>query len=251
MEPYDAIGRGYGEHRRPDPRLAAAIWAALGDARSVINVGAGAGSYEPADRGVLAVEPSAVMIAQRPPGSAPVVQATAERLPVADGAFDAAMAVLTIQHWTDLDRGLAELRRVARQRIVLVTIDVDALGELWLIRDYIPAMRASHAAVFPSLTSLARALPDVSVSALTVPRDCADRFLAALWARPEAYLDAGIRSATSAWRQLPGHVVDGALARLRDDLDSGRWDDRHGELRDMPALDVGLRIVRAELAGTR
>jgi hypothetical protein len=124
------------------------------------------------------------------------------------------------------------------------------LGELWLIRDYLPEMRATHATAFPSIASLIDALPDTSVSPLPVPRDCSDRFLAALWATPEAYLDASLRNATSAWRQLSSDVVDRALARLRDDLDSGRWDERHGGLRDVPVLDVGLRIVRAELANS-
>lgn len=248
MEAYDAIGRGYGDHRRPDPRLAAAIWSALEDARSVINVGAGTGSYEPPDRAVLAVEPSAVMIAQRPRGSARAVQAKAERLPVADDSFDAAMAVLTIQHWSDLERGLAELRRVARRRIVVVTMDVDVFAELWLVRDYVPELRATHAAAFPSPAWLADALPAASVSALPVPRDCTDRFLAALWASPEAYLDPSIRGATSAWDRLPNDIVDRALARLGDDLASGRWHARHGGLHDLSELDVGLRIVRAELA---
>jgi SAM-dependent methyltransferase len=244
---YDEIGRAYGEHRRPDPRLATAIWDALGEARSVINVGAGAGSYEPPERDVLAIEPSAVMIAQRRPGAARAVQAAAESLPVEDKSFDAAMAVLTIQHWTDVEQGLAELCRVARERIVVVTMDVDKLGELWLIRDYIPEMLASHAAAFPSISSLAQALPNVSVSVLAVPGDCTDRFMAALWATPEAYLNAHVSSATSAWHQVPSQVVDRARATLRHDLDSGRWDERHGSLRHAPTLDIGLRIVRAEL----
>ncbi|HEX7298659.1 MAG TPA: class I SAM-dependent methyltransferase [Solirubrobacteraceae bacterium] len=244
---YDEIGRDYGEYRRADPRLAAAIWAALGNARSVINVGAGSGSYEPADRDVLAVEPSAVMIAQRPPGAARALQATAESLPLYDDSFDAAMAVLTLQHWTDVEQGLAELSRVARQRIVLVTMDVEQLGEHWLIRDYIPETLATQAVAFPSISSLERALPGASVSVLAVPRDCTDRFMAALWARPEDYFDPRLRNATSAWHELPDQIVERALGTLRCDLDSGRWDERYGHLRRMPELDVGLRIVCAEL----
>src|SRR5258708_26486662 len=143
---YDELGSNYGEYRRPDSRLAAAISHALGNAGTVVNVGAGTGSYEPSDRDVLAVEPSAVMIAQRRPGAARAVQATAEALPVGDRSFDAAMAVLTIQHWDDIEQGLTELCRVARQRVVVVTMDVEKLGELWLIRDYIPEMLASHTA---------------------------------------------------------------------------------------------------------
>jgi SAM-dependent methyltransferase len=244
---YDEIGRAYHAHRRADPRLASAIWAALGRARSVINVGAGTGSYEPPGREVLAIEPSGVMIAQRPPGAARCVQAAAESLPVDDNAFDAAMAVLTLQHWSDVKRGLAELRRVARSRVVLVTMDVDALGELWLIRDYIPEMRATHAAAFPSIGSLVQALPNAAVSVLAVPHDCTDHFMAALWARPEAYLDAQVRRATSAWDPLPEDVVDRALTSLGRDLDNGRWEERCGHLRHMATLDIGLRIVCAEL----
>jgi SAM-dependent methyltransferase len=244
---YDKIGRNYGEDRRTDPRLAAAIWDALGDSRSVINVGAGAGSYEPSDRVVLAIEPSATMIAQRQPSAARVVQAVAENLPVDDKSFDAAMAVLTIQHWDDLEEGLAELRRVARHKIVIVTMDVDKLGELWLIRDYVPEMLPIHIAAFPSISFLSQALPNVSTSVVAVPRDCTDRFMAALWARPEAYLDGRTRSATSPWHQLPSHVVDPALRRLEEDLDRGRWDEQYGELRRRPTLDVGLRIVCAVL----
>jgi SAM-dependent methyltransferase len=209
-------------------------------------VGAGAGSYEPGDRAVPAIEPSAVMTAQRAPGAAPALQAAAEALPVGDDAFDAALAVLTIQHWSDVERGLAELRRVARSRVVVVTMDVDKLAELWLIRDYVPELLASHAAQFPSIRALVRALPNAAVSVVAVPRDCSDLFMAALWARPGRCLDARVRSATSAWGQLPPSVVDRALDRLRRDLDSGAWDERHGGLRRLPELDVGLRIVRAD-----
>lgn len=244
---YDEIGRDYSQHRRPEPRLAASISEALGNARSVINVGAGAGSYEPPDREVLAVEPSATMIAQRRPGSARAVQASAESLPVADDSFDAALAVLTVQHWDDVARGLAELARVARRRVVIVTMDVDKLGELWLVREYLPESLAAHAAASPTIGSLRRTFPNTSVSVLAVPRDCTDWFMAALWAHPEAHLDASIRRATSAWHQLAPDVVERALAALRNDLDSGRWDARHGHLRRTPTLDVGLRIVRAEL----
>jgi SAM-dependent methyltransferase len=242
---YDELGIDYARIRRADPRLGAPITAALGPARSVINVGAGAGSYEPDDREVLAVEPSSVMIAQRPPGAAPAVQATAENLPVGDKAFDAAMAVLTLQHWDDVEQGLAELLRVARERVVLVTMDVDVLADLWLIRDYVPETLTTHAAGFPSIDALARALPNATVSPLPIPRDCTDGFMAAFWARPEAYLDARVRAATSAWHQLPPHAVDRALAALEDDLATGRWDVRHGHLRDTPVLDVGVRLVCA------
>jgi SAM-dependent methyltransferase len=243
---YDEIGRGYREIRRPDPRLAAAIDRELGDARSVVNVGAGAGSYEPGDRDVLAVEPSAVMLAQRPPGAAPAIRARAEALPLAGDSFDAALAVLTIQHWSDVERGIAELCRVARRRVVVVTMDVGVLAELWLVREYVPETLAAHAAAFPSIERLVRLLANARVTALPVPRDCSDGFMAAYWGRPEAYLDPRVRAATSPWHELPGDVVERAVAALRADLESGRWDTRHGALRRSAALDVGLRLVAAD-----
>jgi SAM-dependent methyltransferase len=239
---YDEIGVGYGAVRRADPRLAAPIHAALGNARSVLNVGAGAGSYEPADLDVVAVEPSAVMRAQRPADAAPAVCASAESLPFPDGAFDAAMAVLTVQHWDDLARGLAELRRVARGPVVLVTMDAGVLDQLWLIHEYLPELRAAHRG-FPPIGRLLAALPGAAVAPLAVPRDCADGFLAAFWGRPESYLDPVLRSGTSPWSSVAPAVVDAALSRLRADLADGSWDARHGALRSRSALDAGLRLI--------
>jgi SAM-dependent methyltransferase len=244
---YDAIGRGYGGVRRPDPRLAAPILSALGDAASVVNVGAGTGSYEPGDRAVIAVEPSEVMIAQRPAGAAPVLRATAEALPLEDDSVDAAMAVLTMQQWDDAERGVAELVRVARRRVVLVTIDVDVVAELWIVRDYVPETLAVHAAAFPPIDRLLEWLPRATAGPIPVPRDCTDGFMVAFWGRPEAYLDPEIRSASSVWHQLPQAVVERVVAELRGDLESGEWDRRYGELRRRPALDAGLRLVRTEL----
>jgi SAM-dependent methyltransferase len=246
---YDTLGLHYSRIRRPDPRLAAAIWSALGDAESIVNVGAGAGSYEPSDRAVIAVEPSDVMIAQRPPGAAPAVKAAAESLPLRDGAVDAAMAVLTMQHWDDVDRGLREMVRVARRRIVLVTMDADVLAELWVIRDYLPDTIAAHAAGFPSIGWLLETLPGADVSPLPIARDCTDGFMAAYWGRPEAYLDPAIRAGTSGWQQVPAEVVDRALDRLQADLRGGGWDRRYGRLRRQETLDVGLRLIRSEVAG--
>jgi SAM-dependent methyltransferase len=248
---YDTLGRGYAPIRRPDPRLAAAIWSALGDAESIVNVGAGAGSYEPPDREVVAVEPSEVMIAQRPPGAAPAVKAAAESLPLDDGTVDAALAVLTMQHWDDVARGLGEMLRVARRRVVLVTMDVDVLVELWLIRDYVPEMIDAHAARYPSIGWLLDALPGATVSSLPVPRDCTDGFMAAYWGRPEAYLDPAIRAGTSPWQRLSAHVVDRALDRLQADLRDGEWDRRYGRLRRRETLDVGLRLIRYEQPRSR
>jgi SAM-dependent methyltransferase len=244
---YNAMGHGYSGVRRPDPRVAAAIWSALGDAASVVNVGAGTGSYEPADCDVIAIEPSEVMIAQRPADAAPAVKATAEALPLEDKSVDAALAVLTLQHWDDVELGLGEMARVARRRVVVVTMDIAVLAQLWLIRDYVPETLPAHAARFPSIKWLLGALPGASASQLPVPRDCTDGFMAAFWGRPEAYLDPHIRSGTSPWQQLPSAVVTRALGALQADLERGEWDRRYGHLRQRFTLDVGLRLIRAEL----
>jgi SAM-dependent methyltransferase len=227
--------------------LAEPIWLALGDARSVVNVGAGTGSYEPPDRQVTAVEPSAVMIAQRPPDAAPAVQAKAEALPFRDGEFDAAMAILTLHHWSDVDAGLAELVRVAQRRVVVVTFDLQVAHDLWIVCDYLPELATSNARLFPSMTLLLDALPGATVQPLPVPRDCTDRMFATLWARPEQYLDPHVRAATSTWHQVPQAATTRALTQLRHDLASGEWDKRYGHLRTRPEWDVGLRLIRAEL----
>src|ERR1700736_1133753 len=218
---YDRIGIGYRELRRTDPGLASRIWAALGDARTVLNVGAGSGSYEPPDRWVLAVEPSGVMIAQRPPDAAPVIQAPVEQLPLADQTVDAAMAILTVHHWDSVHAGLRELVRVVRDRVVLVTMDVGVLGELWIVRDYLPELLGQHAARFPTIDRLGDLLPNAQVEALPGPRECEDGFMVAFWARPHAFLDPAARAATSPWHDLPTAVVDRALTELREHLDSG------------------------------
>jgi SAM-dependent methyltransferase len=191
------------------------------------------------------------MIAQRPLDAAPAVQASAEALPFEDQVVDAAMAVLTVQHWADVARGLRELLRVARRRVVVVTMDVDVLGRLWLVRDYVPETLAAHAAAFPSMARLLQLLPRATASVIPVPRDCADGFMAALWGRPEAYLDPAIRAATSPWHQSPPETVDRALDRLGRDLASGAWDRRYGQLRRRGELGVGLRLVAAEIDGLR
>jgi hypothetical protein len=244
---YDRLGEGYAAVRRPDARIAAPIWEALGDARTVVNVGAGAGSYEPADREVTAVEPSDVMIAQRPSGSAPVVRAVAEALPFADDSFDAAMAILTIQHWQDIPAGLAELRRVARRRVVIVMYHAEVNTRLWIVQDYLPEILDGHARLLPSVADVVAALPGASVEPILVPRDCSDRMFGTLWARPEEYLDLEVRRATSVWSLLPPGVAERAVSQLREDLATGRWDERHGHLRELPELDAGLRLVTARL----
>lgn len=236
---YDTIGIDYARLRRPDPRIAALIDAALGDARSVVNIGAGAGSYEPEGRQVTAVEPSAAMIGQRPPGSAPVVQAGAEELPFADDHFDAAMAVLTVHHWHDQPRGLAELRRVARGPVAILTYD-PAFRGFWLA-DYLPALVALDEAQMPPLASYAAALGPVTISPVPIPHDCTDGFLCAYWRRPAAYLDARVRAAMSSFWALGD--VSRELARLEADLASGAWEARYGELLQRESLDCGYRLV--------
>jgi SAM-dependent methyltransferase len=239
---YDEIGRTYAATRRADPRIQAAIWAALGDARTVVNVGAGTGSYEPPTT-VLAVEPSAAMIAQRPPGSAPAVQAAAEQIPLPDGACDAALAVLTIHHWRDPERGLRELRRVARRAVVL-TCDLSLAERFWLARDYLPESATFKRGRMPPLASVQAWLGGAEVSVVPVPHDCQDGFFCAFWRRPEAYLDPAVRAGISSLAQL-GAPVDRAVARLAEDLRSGAWHERNRELLGLDEIDLGYRLVVA------
>ena len=227
--------------------MAEPIWQALGDARRVVNVGAGTGSYEPPDRQVIAVEPSEVMIAQRAPGAAPAIQTADENPPFADKSFDAAMAILTIHHWSDVNAGLAEMVRIARRRVVMVAFDPEAAAELWIIRDYLPEVVTHHLRRHPSMTQLLDALPAATVEPLLAPRDCTDRMFATVWARPEQYLDPEVRDATSTWHQIPQAASARALRQLGRDLASGKWDERYGHLRTTPVWDVGLRLIRAEL----
>jgi SAM-dependent methyltransferase len=247
MALYDRIGRGYAEYRKPDPRIAAALHAALGDARSVINVGAGAGSYEPTDRDVLAVEPSATMIAQRPGGAAPCILGSADALPVEPASFDAAMAVLSAHHWPDLAAGLAEMRRVARWRVVLLTWVPDG-PPFWLTHDYFPEIMAHDRTIFPDTEALTqmleRLIGPTRITPLPIPHDCGDGFLCAYWRRPEAYLDDDARAAISSFARFDATA---GLDCLRADLDSGTWLTRHGHLAKLDSLDSGYRIVRCEI----
>jgi SAM-dependent methyltransferase len=239
---YDDIGSGYRNYRRPDPRLAAAILRALGEAQTVVNVGAGTGSYEPTDRSVVAVEPSRTMIHQRHPGSAPVVQASATDLPFRDAAFEAALAILTVHHWPNPVQGLTEMARVTRKRIVIVTWD-PAVATFWLIEDYFPAIAAIDRQICPSIEVFRETFGAIEVHPVPVPHDCLDGFLGAYWRRPHAYLDAGVRSAISTFSKLT--EVDAGLARLRCDLESGTWERRYGHLLHQSTYDLGYRLVIA------
>jgi hypothetical protein len=242
---YDTIGATYTVTRRTEPRIAAQVWAALGDARTVLNVGAGTGSYEPPGRDVTAVEPSAVMRAQRPAGAAPCVAASAESLPFEDQSFDAAMAFSTLPHWRDPIAGLREMRRVAR-RVVVFTHDTSYagwLGRFWLTRDYLPEV-ADLLAGRPSIADLAAAM-GARIEPVLIPWDCADGFFEAYWRRPEAYLDDQVRRGMSVWTRVGPQPEQRAVRRLRVDLASGRWAERNHDLADLHAAELGLRLLIA------
>jgi SAM-dependent methyltransferase len=238
---YDAIGRTYATTRATDPRIAARIWSALGDARTVLNVGAGTGSYEPPDRDVTALEPSAVMRAQRPPGSAPCVAGAAEALPFADDSFQAAMGSLTLHHWTDWRAGLAEMMRVARDRVVLFTWDPAFAGAHWLGPEYMPGTRATTIGFAP-IDEQAAAL-GATAEVVPIPWDCEDGFFSAFWRRPEAYLDANVREGISVFHRTDPECVATGLERLRADLESGDWARRHADLLALDELDLGYRLL--------
>ena len=241
---YDRIGTAYARRRQPDPRIAAQIVSALGEAESVVDVGAGTGSYEPHDRFVVAVEPSTVMIAQRPPGAAPVVRAWAERLPFVDGAFDAALALLTVHHWPDKARGLAELVRVAHRRVVF-TFDPDVHYSFSLLDEYFPAAMENERHRVPSIDEVATAIGATRIEIVPVPHDCLDGFGWAYWRRPEAYLDPEVRACISMFARMDASDVEPGVERLRRDLESGAWYERHADLLERDWVDGGYRLVIA------
>jgi SAM-dependent methyltransferase len=247
MTTYDRIGVGYAQVRRADPRIAAFVERGLGDARTVLNVGAGAGSYEPTERRVTAVEPSARMISQRGAEAAPVVQASAEDLPFDDDSFDAAMAMITVHHWADLEAGLAEMARVARDRVVVLTFDPGPLAGFWLV-EYFPRAFEIHSDFMPSLERISAALGGARIETVPIPRQCTDGFFFALWDRPELQLDPEVRRASTVWHEMEPEQIARGLAALHADLESGRWDERHGHLREeTEELELGLRLLVAEL----
>lgn len=238
---YDTIGVNYGQRRKSDPRIAALIDGALGDARTVLNVGAGSGSYEPATRSVVALEPSIEMIRQRPPSAAPAVRGAVENLPFADKAFDATMAVNTVHHWCGKAQGFSEIRRVTRGRVVILTSDPD-YRDIWLL-DYFPGLAELDQGQMPRLSDYERWLGPNEVLPVPVPHDCMDGFLYAYWRRPKAYLDPDVRAAMSSFHAL-GDVSNG-LQKLEADLNSGRWEEQYGSLLALDTHDVGYRLVLA------
>jgi methyltransferase family protein len=242
---YDAIGVTYSRTRREDPRIAERLAAALGDARTVVNVGAGTGSYEPADRHVIAIEPSAVMIAQRGPDRVPAIQASAGALPLVDDGVDSAMAVLTIHHWdAEREAGVRELRRVARGPVAILTYDARVSGEMWLMRDYLPEVAALDAAIFPLPDIVAGWLGGaVSIDPVPLSRDTPDWMLGSFWAHPERVLDPVARGSTSGFSRMSEEVVARVVGDVGRDLSDGTWDARNGHLRALDELDVGLRLI--------
>jgi SAM-dependent methyltransferase len=242
---YDRIGRGYASTRRADPRIASSIVEALGDARTVVNVGAGAGSYEPRDRHVIAIEPSDVMAAQRPRELPPAIRASAGELPLRDQSVDAAMAILTIHHWDEeQERGVRELRRVARGAVVILTYDAAVSAQMWLIKDYLPEVAAMDYEIFPTTRTLAEWLGGTTrVATIPIPRDTTDWTLGSFWAHPERVLDEQARNSTSGLARMPQEVVDRVVHAVGRDLASGEWERSYGALRELDSYDAGLRLL--------
>ncbi len=243
---YDTIGQTYSRTRQEDPAIRTAIHKALGNARTVVNVGAGTGSYEPSDRYVLAIEPSDVMALQRPVGLAPAIRASAEELPLRDKSVDAAMAILSLHHWDDCERGLRELRRVARGPVVLLTYDAVVSGQMWLMADYAPEIATTDRKNFPDPKQLGEWLGgEVIIETIPIHRDCADWMLGSFWAHPERVLDPVARAGTSGFSRLSPDVMDRIVSEVSRDLRSGEWDKRHGHLHQLEEYDAGLRLVIA------
>lgn len=246
---YDAIGHGYSRTRREEPTIRERVHAALGGARTVVNVGAGTGSYEPRDRHVIAIEPSDVMAAQRSSELAPAIRANAGSLPLRDRSADAAMALLSLHHWDDCRQGLREMRRVARGPVVLLTCDAAVSGQMWLMADYAPEIAALDSRIFPDPKQLGKWLGGhFTIETVPIPRDCSDWMLGSFWAHPERVLDPEARAATSGFSRLTAPVVDRLVSEIARDLRSGVWDERHGHLRTLDAFDAGLRLVVASVA---
>lgn len=246
---YDRIGVSYAVTRIPDPRIASTIWRALGNARSVVNVGAGSGAYEPSDRAVIAVEPSTTMIAlRRRPLTTWTIRGTAEALPLCGQSVDAAMAVNTVNHWRGLSAGLAEMRRVARHRVVIFMRDPSAGAPFWLTQRYLPHLDETDLLVRVR-AGIEREFPGVRAIPIPLASDCSDGFLSAFWARPEAYLAPAVRANMSPFPLADRQLVRSGLDRLAHDLQDGTWDRAYGHLRRLDSIDLGHRLLVAELNG--
>ena len=245
---YDEIGRTYSATRVADPIIGAQILHALGDARSVLNVGAGTGSYEPEDREVIALEPALKMICQRRPNSAPVVRGVAEQLPFTDNCFDAVMAILTLHHWTNQSAGLSELKRIARKRLVILTFDPALSDDFWLVRDYFPEVKNVDKAIFLEPQLVADQIDGDRIEKVLIPADCRDGFLCAYWRRPDAYLDPNVRAGISCFPALPTEDLSSGIEALQSDLKSGLWTERNRDLEGLSEKDFGYRLIIAEFS---
>ena len=242
---YQTIGGSYSAARRPDPRIQRQVTTSLGDARSVVNVGAGTGNYEPVDRLVIAVEPSPAMIAQRRPEAPPAIRAVAESLPFGDQTFEASMAILTLHHWSDLACGLSELRRVASRQVVLL-FEPWISWQFWLVEYFPECLSLPSEMRAPTIEDVELHLDVRTIVTVPVPADCIDGFAGAYWCRPESYLDPSVRAGISSLAQLPSEVAERCVHRLRQDLVSGEWDARYGHLRQLPEIDLGYRLLIAQ-----
>jgi SAM-dependent methyltransferase len=245
---YAKHGQGYASKRRTDPRIAAWVHRALGDAYTILNVGAGAGSYEPQDRYVLAIEPSPTMRAQRPQHLAPAIHGIAEQIPLDDQSVDASMALVTVHQWRDLDQGLRELRRVTRGPILVLTFDGDALDRYWLA-EYAPELIAVERRRYPPIERIAQELGSTEVQVIPIPIDCVDGFTEAYYARPEAFLDAAVRSSQSAWSFVSEEDQARIVQALEEDLKSGSWDGKYGAWRRKPSFEGSLRLIVSHADG--
>lgn len=239
---YDSIGIGYSTYRKPDPRIMRRICAALGTCRSILNVGAGTGSYEPTDRFVVAIEPSVEMLNQRQSSAAIAIRGSADRLPIRDSSLEAGLAILTLHHWPDWRKGLRDMLRVSRNRIVILTWDPDHDG-FWLVQDYFPQILEIDRPIFPPLALIEGVIGQNEIQTVPIPADCCDGFLGAYWQRPSFYLDVGVRQAISTFSKL--NDVSSGLVRLKQDLADGTWYERHGDLLRLSEIDLGYRLIIA------
>ncbi|WP_028974837.1 class I SAM-dependent methyltransferase [Spirochaeta cellobiosiphila] len=242
---YDSNKPDYTNIRKPDPNIAKALLASLGEVNTLVNIGAGSGAYEPTTMDVTAVEPSQSMRETRlAKGLHAAIEATADKLPFDDNSFDAAMASLTIHHWPDLKAGLEEIKRVTKKRLVILTFDPDRLDSYWS-KEYFPEVLAVEGRRYPKLKAIQSCLPKDTFQCqyVDVPRDCEDGFQEAFYARPEAFLESEVRKAQSAWGFIDTETETRLIDRLKKDLNSGEWDKKYGYYRNQPTLQCGLCIV--------
>jgi len=241
---YDQIGIDYATQRQSDPRIAAQLWKLLENAKRIVNIGAGSGSYEPHDIELVAVEPSKEMIKQRKANKHLVIKTSAEDLPFKDNSFTHALTILSMHHWADRNKAFTEINRVTTDRFVAVSWNPNA-SPFWLTRDYFPELYETDQKIFPTLEEFQRHFNDVQITPLLIPEDCIDGFLAAYWKRPEAYLNPKVRQSISTFSKLK--QLDTGLKKLEDDLKSGAWKQRNRDILNKSALDAGYILITANV----